>query len=183
MLRLLQRQYPGDFWVNYWLADELNLSGGDRDQAVSFATAAVAIRPKSAAAHLVLAAALRRKGDSTMPIIHLNKAIELAPNYPFAHNDLGWTLDCQGKLDEAIACYKKAIELEPKYDNAHINLGLALSKQGSWTRPSPPTARPSRSTRTGPAHATMLARAYALAVPVGPGCRAYRQTDRVATVG
>jgi tetratricopeptide (TPR) repeat protein len=127
VLRMLQRQYPGDFWLNYWLADELNVfPDSDRDEAISFARAAVAIRPKSAAAHLLLANSLQNKGKFDEAYIYNRNAIELAPNYAYAHNDFGWTLFRLGKVDDAIACYHKAIELNPKYALAYINLGVAL---------------------------------------------------------
>jgi serine/threonine protein kinase/Tfp pilus assembly protein PilF len=130
VLRVLQRQYPGDFWVNYWLAHELNWSPhADRNEAISFARAALAIRPKSAAAHLLLAISLQKKGKFDEAIISHSKAIELAPSYAYAHNELGWTLYRQGNLDEAVVCYQKASELDPSDAWPHFNLGNTLRDQ------------------------------------------------------
>src|SRR5262245_3430581 len=127
VLRLLQRQDPGDFWVNYWLADELNWNPNfDRNECVSFARAALALRPKSAAAHLLLAIALHKKGKFDEAIVYHESAIELAPNYVFAHNELGWTLYKQGKLDDAIVCFDKASELDPNHDYPYFNMGNTL---------------------------------------------------------
>jgi len=131
VLRVLQRQYPGDFWVNYWLAHELSLSPhADRDEAISFASAALALRPKSAAAYLLLAITLREKGNYDRAIICHYKAIELAPNYAYARNDLGWTLYKQGKPDEAIVCFQKASELDPKDAWPHLTIGITRRDQG-----------------------------------------------------
>src|SRR5262249_2165296 len=42
ILRILQRQHPGDFWVNYWLANEIKPKRDvERDEAISFAMVAV----------------------------------------------------------------------------------------------------------------------------------------------
>ena len=46
-LRQAQRLYPGDFWINFYLAYTLSdLGPSYRDEAVSFLRAALAVRPQ-----------------------------------------------------------------------------------------------------------------------------------------
>ena len=85
------------------------------------------------------------------------EAIRLQPDDAAAHYNLGVALDGQGKLDEAVAEYREAIRLQPDFAEAHFNLGIALATRGSWTRPSPNTARPSGSSPTTPRPTTTSA--------------------------
>ena len=129
-LRQSQWSRPGDFWANYWLAHELWWSPDqDRAEVVSFARAAVAIRPKSAGAHLLLCLALRDVGKYVEAAAHARKAIELAPTNPYPHHDLGLVLKRQGKPDEAIVYFQKAIDLWPQNYLAYTFLGQTLHEQ------------------------------------------------------
>jgi serine/threonine protein kinase/Flp pilus assembly protein TadD len=122
-----QQLYPADFWANYWLAHELYWARRpNHDEVLSFARAAVGVRPKYAAAHLLLALSLQRKGRYGEAMVYHDRAIELAPNNPYAHHDRGWTLNLLGKHDEAIACYRKAIELWPEDPHAYGMIGNTL---------------------------------------------------------
>jgi superkiller protein 3 len=131
LLRRAQRQYPADFWVNHNLGIVLErVTPPEREEAVRFLTAAVALRPESPGTHLNLGLALERKGQLDEAIACYKKAIELDPKYTMAHVNLGKALKTKGQLEEAIACYKKAIALDPKHVQAHGNLGLALKAKG-----------------------------------------------------
>ncbi len=131
LLRRTQQHYPADFWVNHNLGEVLQkVMPPEREEAVRFLTAAVALRPESPGALLNLGLALYHKGQLDEAIASYKKAIELDPKYAAAHNNLGNALKDKGQLDEAIACYKKAIELDPKYAIAHINLGAELKDKG-----------------------------------------------------
>jgi eukaryotic-like serine/threonine-protein kinase len=144
VLRVVQRQYPGDFWANFYLAHDLHFTpyflGHDlhlslqsqREEVIAFARAAVAIRPKCGAAHLVLALALQQKWKFDEAVVYHHKAIELAPNNHNAYFWLGWTLRFQGKYEEAAACYQKAIDLWPENYSAYIFLGYTLNAQKKW---------------------------------------------------
>ena len=101
-------------------------------------------------AHSNLGVALQARGRLDEAIACFRKAIELDPKFAMAHNNLGVALRDQGKLDEAIACYRKAIELDPKYAVPTTTSASPWRIRGSWTRPSPATARPSNSTRNTP---------------------------------
>ncbi len=131
LLRRAQQRHPADFWVNEYLGSVLQeLTPPERDEAVRYLTAAVALRPESPGANNDLGIALHKKGQFDAAIASYKKAIELDPKYPAAHNNLGAALKDKGQLDAAIDCYSKAIELDPKYAAPHVNLGLALREEG-----------------------------------------------------
>jgi serine/threonine-protein kinase len=127
LLRRVQARYPGDFWVNENLGAALQrVTPPERDEAVRFLTAAVALRPDSPGAHLNLGGALYYKGQVDEAIASVKKAIEHDPKYADAHYNLGLALKGKGQVDEAIASYRKAIALDPKDAGFHINLGVLL---------------------------------------------------------
>ncbi len=131
LLRRAQQQYPADFWVNLLLGVVLqNVTPSERDEAVRFLTAAVALRPESSAAHFSLGYTLYRRGQLDEAVACFKKAIALDPKNANAHMGLGVVVRDKGQVDEAIACFKKAIELDPKNANAHSNLGAGLHDKG-----------------------------------------------------
>ncbi|AGA28248.1 serine/threonine-protein kinase [Singulisphaera acidiphila] len=130
-LRLAQRQHLGDFWVNYNLAIALSKLGpAHRDASVAFATAAVALRPQSAAAHNVLGIALKVQGKFGEAVASYERALTLDPKHVPAHCNLGGALMAQQKLEEANARFRAAIALDPNSAPAHTGLGWALCDQG-----------------------------------------------------
>jgi serine/threonine-protein kinase len=135
LLRRAQRQYPADFWVNEKLGMILQeVTPPEREEAVRFLTAAVALRSDSPGALLNLSSALKATGQLDEAIACLRKAVALDPKYAAAHSNLGWALRDKGQVDEAIACYQKAIELDPRLAVAHSNLGHALFAKGQLDR-------------------------------------------------
>jgi serine/threonine-protein kinase len=131
LLRRAWRHYPADFWVNHNLGGVLNkVTPPEREEAVRFLTAAVALRPESPGVHYNLGIALADKGQWDEAIASYKKAIALDPKYAVAHDNLGNALYHKGQVDEAIASYKKVIELDPKIAWAHYNLGNALRDKG-----------------------------------------------------
>jgi serine/threonine protein kinase/Flp pilus assembly protein TadD len=127
LLRQVQHQHPGDFWINYDLAHYLGeMKPTDLGEAVGFSRAALALRPENSSAHVQLGLLLHKQGKLEEAINACHKAIELKPDHAYAHNNLGVVLYDQRKLDQAIAEYRKAIELKPDYAVAHNNLGNAL---------------------------------------------------------
>jgi tetratricopeptide (TPR) repeat protein len=129
LLRRAQRHYPADFWVNSQLGEVLQeVMPPEREEAVRFLTAAVALRPESPGAHLSLVCPLKVKGQLDEAIACCRKAIALDPKLAAAHCVLGYALGGKGQLDEAqMACFKKAIELDPKLALAHNNLADVLA--------------------------------------------------------
>jgi serine/threonine-protein kinase len=131
LLRRAQQQYPADFWVNQDLGTALlGVTPPELNGAVRFLTAALALRPESPGAHLMMGFALKHTGQLDEAIACCKKAIELDPKFALAHNNVGAGHASKGQLDEAIACYRQAIELDPKFAMAHCNLGASLYYKG-----------------------------------------------------
>jgi Flp pilus assembly protein TadD len=129
LLAAAQARNPGDFWLNFKLANAL-VGANKWDEAIGFYRGAIAVRPSAAAVYYNLGFALRAKGQLDEAIREYRKAIELAPKYALPHNNLGVALQKKGRLDEAIQEFRTAIELDPKYATPHIGLGDALQGQG-----------------------------------------------------
>ena len=90
LLRRAQQHYPADFWVNHELGEVLlEVTPPERDDAVRFRTAAVALRPESPLAHSNLGYALYDKGQLDAAVASYRKAIELDPKFAMAHSNLG----------------------------------------------------------------------------------------------
>lgn len=128
LLRRLQRERPGDFWSNYALSHALVQNGSQsREEALRFATAAVALRPKDSAAHAnvirVLGRGLELNTDLSMQqlvIQHARSAKELNPKNQFT-NQLSEEFATKGRdllrgrqYDASISCFRLALELDPK---------------------------------------------------------------------
>ena len=129
LLRNAQHVYPGDFWLNFELASELN-EQKDHEGAIRFYTAAVSIRPRSSAVHNNLGLALRGQKKLDEAVAAYRKAIELDPKNAAAYINLGAHL-CDDLKDyaEAIKNFRKAIELNSKSAEPYHNLGVALRGQ------------------------------------------------------
>jgi eukaryotic-like serine/threonine-protein kinase len=126
-----QRLHPQDYWINGNLGLCLmQLNSPQRDDAIRYLTAAVALRPEAALSHSNLGNALRAQGNLDEAVACYRSAIELHhPPSASVVRDMGLALFGQRKLDEAIAAFRKTIELDPKFASAYIDLGLALLGQ------------------------------------------------------
>jgi serine/threonine protein kinase/predicted Zn-dependent protease len=129
ILRDAQHVYPGDFWLNYELAQVLQ-NKEDHDGAIRFFTAAVVVRPNSAAAHTRLGDALLARGKADEAAAEYRRALELDRKYAWARIQLGKALRGQRKLDEAAACFREALDLDPNAVFVHQLLGNTLRQQG-----------------------------------------------------
>ena len=97
LLRKAQQRHPDDFWANHQLGICLvGLRSPRREEAIRFQTAAVALRPQSAAAHVSLGRALAAKGQQDLAIEEYHEALRLNKNFPAAHITLGDALREQG---------------------------------------------------------------------------------------
>jgi tetratricopeptide (TPR) repeat protein len=131
LLKAAQRLHPGDFWINYELGQLLTLQAASSEEAVRYATAALALRPDSPAVQLSLAAALTARGKLDEAVEHVRQTIRLKPDATTAHSMLGDLLRAQGKVDEAIVCYREALRLDPAGETrARVGLGTALAEKG-----------------------------------------------------
>jgi tetratricopeptide (TPR) repeat protein len=81
--RAAQRAHPDDFWINSNLAAAL-LAAHQYDEAVRFASVAVAIRPQSVHALVALGRALHLAGRTDDAAATLREALRLRPNDPTA---------------------------------------------------------------------------------------------------
>jgi serine/threonine-protein kinase len=124
LLREAQRRHPGDFWINYLLGHFL-----ERDtplEAVSYLRAAVAIRPRSDQAHILLGRALHNAGDTNAATAFLQKAIALNPS-PTAVKNLAMLLAPVGRLEEARVIWENLLKDDPPdHDSWHGYAQLCL---------------------------------------------------------
>jgi serine/threonine protein kinase/Flp pilus assembly protein TadD len=135
LLRQGWARHPADFWINFELAYALyNLEKPPWAEVSRFCTAALAIRPRSAAAANNLGVALAAQPDLQGAIAAYRKAIDINPKYADAYYNLGNALQVQQDLKGAIAAYGKAIDIDPKYARAYTSLGIALASQGDLKR-------------------------------------------------
>jgi serine/threonine-protein kinase len=131
LLRAGQARYPQDFWINHDLGQLLGeQTPPQREEAVRYLMAAVALRSQSPGAWLNLGNAHKDNGEADAAIRCYRQAIDLNPKYATAHSNLGNALKDKGDPDSAIRCYRHAIDLDPKLAFAHCNLGIVLAGKG-----------------------------------------------------
>jgi tetratricopeptide (TPR) repeat protein len=110
-MREAQQRHPGDFWINYFLGcfwwEDFP------QEAVGYFRAAVAIRPTSPGAYLMLGRALRGAGDTEEAITVFRKSVALDPSYLVA-KELAWVLAPRGEFEEARAAWEKILERDPQ---------------------------------------------------------------------
>jgi serine/threonine protein kinase/Flp pilus assembly protein TadD len=157
VLRKARQEYPGDFWINYYLGGVLLANNGDRQEAVSCLQAAVAIRPQSSAAYSSLGLALEANGHWDEVIACYHKAIKYQPDRVLPHVQLGRALRENGQPGEAVASYRRALALKP--DSAAAHKGLA------WLRANCPDA-----TFRDMTEAVLLATRAVHLAPTDAGC-------------
>jgi len=110
LVREAQQRYPENFWINLHLGSILL---AERPQeAVGYFRAAVASRPGSSQAHILLGRALHDAGDTDGAIAAFRKAIPLTSNRAGAR-DLARALAPRGGLEEARALWAKQLEASP----------------------------------------------------------------------
>jgi len=133
-LRQAQQRHPGDFWINYLLGHFWDQESPQ--QAVSYFRAAVAIRPGSDKAYILLGRALSDTGDADGAIAALHRAIALNPNSS-APRDLARVLAPRHQLEDARAAWEKALEHDPPDHDAwygYAQLCLFLGKEEPYQR-------------------------------------------------
>jgi tetratricopeptide (TPR) repeat protein/tRNA A-37 threonylcarbamoyl transferase component Bud32 len=124
VLRQAQRRRPADFWINHELSSGLwRLGPAQAAEAVAFARVALAQRPQSPVAHVILGNALHAQGKLPEAAAEFREADHLKPGYAMPHYNLGNVLRDQGKYPEAEAAYQETLRRSPNMVIAHINLG------------------------------------------------------------
>ena len=152
------RLKPDDAEAHNNLGDALR-DQGKLDEAIAEYREAIRLKPDDAEAHNNLGIVLRGPGQAgrghrRIPRGHPARArLRRGPQQPRQR-----PAETRASSDEAIACYRKAIELDPKLRHGPLQPRQRPAEaRASWTRPSPPTARPSNSTRTSPRPTTTSA--------------------------
>jgi serine/threonine-protein kinase len=113
LLETAQQEYPGDFWVNQYLAIVyFSLPEHRLDESMRFFTAALAIR-ETAPAYLNLGmvfSELHRYAESELAF---RSALRLQPDYAHAHLYLASVLKELHRNEEALASAERAIAANP----------------------------------------------------------------------
>jgi tetratricopeptide (TPR) repeat protein len=133
LLRAALERDPGNFWLNHDLALVLLGRGPTHAaEALGYARAALALRPRNPSAHNLLGLSAQESVEGRLDeaIAHYREAIRLDKGFPSVHNNLGTALLDQGRLDDAIAAFREALRLSKDYALAHGNLGSALREKG-----------------------------------------------------
>jgi eukaryotic-like serine/threonine-protein kinase len=135
LLREVQQRHPEDFWINFQLG--YALLEGRPQESVGYFRAAVAGRPDSSQAHIMLGRALHDAGDIDGAIAACRKAIPLPSFNGAGARDLARVLAPKGGLEEARALWEKALEASPPdYDpwDGYAPLCAFLGKEGAYRR-------------------------------------------------
>jgi tetratricopeptide (TPR) repeat protein len=128
LLRRALLAYPQDFWLHFGLGD---LAPAPAERAGCY-QAAVAVRPRSSAAHNNWGIALAGQKDYAGAVAHYRQALRLDPKNAPAHDNWGVILAGQRHYAGAVAHYRKALDLDPKNALAHNNWGHALAEQKDY---------------------------------------------------
>jgi serine/threonine-protein kinase len=127
-LRRLQQEHRDDFWINFTLATML--TARDPAEAIRYYQAALAIRPRSAAALSNLGYALTSTGQIDEALDSFRQAIQMDPNNVLGRDNLGIVLALNGRTDEAIDQFQQVVRIAPRDARAWYNLGLTLETKG-----------------------------------------------------
>jgi serine/threonine-protein kinase len=134
LLRKAQRRHPSDFWINYLLGA---FSIKDRPhEAVGYCRVAVAVRPTSDQAYMMLGRALLASGDTEGAIAALRQGVALDPHYP-EFKELASALSPLGGLEEARAAWAKFLQRDPPDHGSwfgYAELCLFLGREDDYRR-------------------------------------------------
>jgi tetratricopeptide (TPR) repeat protein len=142
LLKRAQACFPGDFWLNFDLAQallpsklpgdipmELQLSPGDGArhlrvaEAIGYFRVAIALRPDASPVHNNLGLALALQGRLEESLAEHTRVVELDPDFALGHFNRAQRLQRLGKKAEAAKAWQKTIQLKPDFALAHWNLG------------------------------------------------------------
>lgn len=124
----VQKRHPRDFWLNFTTGWYLNHER-KWDEAIRYHRAALAARPRAAAAYYNLGKTFRGQRKWDEAVEQFAQALRLDPKFANAHNGMGLVLHAQRKPDEAMEHYKEALRFNSKHVFAHINLGVVLAEK------------------------------------------------------
>ena len=141
-LRMAQRKFPGDFWLNFELGQ--SLSAIERyDESLGFARAAYAIRPQSVAACWATVSLLTQIGETEQAAQLFSRIVDdpdadaeqlrwFARKLRFSKNP--------ANLQSAALAGRRATELDPNNSEAFVELATIRFLQGSVQKNTDQTA-------------------------------------------
>ncbi len=118
-LKRARKAHPDDFWINFDLSHMLSLQPDGADQALIYATTAVALRPRSSAAHMRRGAIQDQRLHHEDAEAEYREAIRLRPDNGPAHARLAMMLGFSlGRDAEAVDEFRQAIMFQPERANS-----------------------------------------------------------------
>jgi tetratricopeptide (TPR) repeat protein/serine/threonine protein kinase len=131
LMRAVVRRHRDDFWLNYDLVEGLLVMKPPRvDEALQYATAEAALRPRSWIALDHLGTVLNMQGRHDEAIAAFRESTQVNPDNALAHQFFGDALKGHGRRDEAIAEYREAARLDAERGRA----GSAIDALGKTLR-------------------------------------------------
>jgi tetratricopeptide (TPR) repeat protein len=130
----LQRQYPGDLWINDALGwFYLNVKQPRQfDEAARFYTAALAVRPRTPFLIVGIGLALQANGALEESAAEFSRAIQVDPGFGPAWHARGWTYGRMKQWDKALVDLSQATALDPADYLAWRNRAHAHARLGQW---------------------------------------------------
>lgn len=126
--------------ANYMLGYAYFLVNRYDDSEAAFARL-FGLRPDSAAAHLMAAQMLVKKGFEQYAATEARKAVALDPKLPGAHFLLGEIAIYKGQSQEGLAEMTAEISINPGFSMAWYRRGDAYTRQGDWNAAIPDLQR------------------------------------------
>jgi Flp pilus assembly protein TadD len=128
VLRQVRQRHPGDFWINYTLAVYLSCLGSlHGEEVLRYHTAAVALKPWSARAHLERGDALAKKGLLDEAIAEFRDTVRLLNNDAEGIESNGIWRDVIASQGGTTKAAKVTMQ---GYAEAHAKLAKALRQKG-----------------------------------------------------
>jgi serine/threonine-protein kinase len=123
--------HPGDFWINYELAQALTADEQPArcQEAIPYFTACLALWPDNPLLHYYLADCLRVAGQPEKALALLESAVRRHPGRASWWFQLGDYWTAADNYAEAEKAYQQALRLDPERALVHAQLGRALENQ------------------------------------------------------
>jgi serine/threonine-protein kinase len=146
--------HPQDFWLHLNAA----LMIADPGDRIGLAHATLAIRPRNAVAHEMVAWILSNREDWATALVAAKRAIEISPNYASAHNTLGLALQGKKDLPGAAAAFNQAADSTRATPRRTGTSGAWPCSRVTWARLGTPIGRPptAKIPRLGPGDSAVI---------------------------
>jgi len=104
--------------------------GGQHEEALALAEAAMAVVPASAPLSAIQATAALGLGDSDTAVVAARRAVELDPGFVRGYRVLARALVLDGRVDQAIEALRAGVAFGPDNAGLHAQLGALLLDAG-----------------------------------------------------